>query len=161
MHRVERWIFAPEDARRLAGVRIGLCLLLAYRLSAHDYDALAARHVRFLPHFYMDVFAHMPSPDLASALQALGIAAALAAGLGVALRITLPVAFVCGLVLNGMLNSAGRVMVRDALLMLCLAIVVAAGRAAGEVWAVRAPNRETFGGYDVDHGRPVLTAVLF
>ena len=76
MRRVERWLFAPEDARRLAGIRIGLCVLLAYRLAAHDYDAFAAHHVRFLPHFYMDVFAHMPSPDLASALQALGIAAA-------------------------------------------------------------------------------------
>jgi hypothetical protein len=128
VHRVERWIFAPEDARRLAGVRIGLCLLLAYRLSAHDYDALAARHVRFLPHFYMDVFAHMPSPDLASALQALGIAAALVAGLGLALRITLPIALACGLILNGMLNSTGRVMVRDALLMLCLAVIIPAGR---------------------------------
>ena len=132
MRRVERWIFAPEDARRLAGVRIGLCLLLAYRLAAHDYDVFAARHVPFLPHFYMDVFARMPSPDLASALQALGIAAALAAGIGLALRITLPVAFGCGLILNGMLNSTGRVMVRDALLMLCLAVIVAANHQVAE-----------------------------
>ena len=157
MRRVERWIFAPEDARRLAGVRIGLCLLLAYRLSAHDYDALTARHVRFLPHFYMDVFAHMPSPGLASGLQALGIAAALAAGLGLAVRITLPVAFVCGLILNGMLNSAGRVMVRDALLMLCLALIIAAGRAAGDVWAVRAPNRTAFG---ERYGWPIRSAMV-
>jgi hypothetical protein len=157
VHRVERWIFAPEDARRLAGVRIGLCLLLAYRLSAHDYDELAARQARFLPHFYMDVFAHMPSPDLASALQTLGIAAALAAALGLALRITLPVAFVCGLILNGMLNSTGRVMVRDALLMLCLAVIIAAGRAAGDVWAVRAPNRTAFG---ERYGWPVRSAMI-
>ncbi|OLE36481.1 MAG: hypothetical protein AUG48_07305 [Actinobacteria bacterium 13_1_20CM_3_68_9] len=157
MHRVERWIFAPEDARRLAGVRIGLCLLLAYRLSAHDYDGLAAHHVRFLPHFYMDVFAHMPSPDLASGLQALGIVAALAAGLGLALRITLPVAFACALILNGMLNSTGRVMVRDALLMLCLAVVIAAGRAAGDAWAVRAPNRTALG---ERYGWPIRSAMV-
>jgi hypothetical protein len=138
-------------------VRIGLCLLLAYRLSAHDYDELAARRIRFLPHFYMDVFAHMPSPDLSSTLQALGIAAALAAALGLALRITLPVAFVCGLILNGMLNSAGRVMVRDALLMLCLGVIVAAGRAAGDVWAVSAPKRPAFG---ERYGWPVRTAMI-
>jgi hypothetical protein len=150
-------MFAPEDARRLAGVWIGLCLLLAYRLSVHDYDALAARHVRFLPHFYMDVFAHMPSPDLASGLQALGIVAALAAGLGLALRITLPAAFVCGLILNGMLNSTGRVMVRDALLMLCLTVIVAAGRAAGDVWAVRAPKRTAFG---ERYGWPIRTVMV-
>ena len=125
--------------------------------SAHDYDVLAARHVPFLPHFYMDVFAHMPSPDLASTLQALGIAAALAAGLGLALRITLPVAFGCGLILNGMLNSTGRVMVRDALLMLCLAVIVAAGRAAGDVWAWRAPKRTAFG---ERYGWPIRSAMI-
>ena len=138
------------------GFAFGLCLLLAYRLSAHDYDMLAARHVPFLPHFYMDV-AHMPSPDLASTLQALGIAAALAAALGLALRLTLPVAFVCGLILNGMLNSTGRVMVRDALLMLCLAVIVAAGRAAGEVWAWRDPNRTAFG---ERYGWPIRSAMI-
>src|SRR5215468_8844491 len=100
---------------RLAGVRIGLCLLLAYRLTARDYDSFAAHHVHFLPHFYMDLFAHMPSPDVASLLQAFGIAAALVAAFGVALRVTLPVAFACGLILDGILNSAGRVLVRDAL----------------------------------------------
>ncbi|MGZ4409848.1 MAG: hypothetical protein ACXVRZ_14470 [Gaiellaceae bacterium] len=157
MRRAERWIFAPEDARRLAGIRVGLCVLLAYRLAAHDYDAFAARHVRFLPHFYMDVFAHMPSPDLASGLQILGIAAALAAALGIALRITLPVAFVCGLILNGMLNSVGRVMVRDAMFMLCLAVIIAAGRAAGDVWAVRAPKRMAFG---KRYGWPVRTSMV-
>ena len=157
MRRVERWLFAPEDARRLAGIRIGLCVLLAYRLAAHDYDAFAAHHVRFLPHFYMDVFAHMPSPDLASGLQILGITAAIAAALGIALRITLPVAFVGGLILNGMLNSAGRVMVRDALLILCLAVIGASGRAACDVWAVRAPKRRAFG---ERYGWPIRTAMV-
>jgi hypothetical protein len=155
--RVERWIFAPEDARRLAGVRIGLCLLLAYRLAVHDYDHFAARHVRFLPHFYMDLFARMPSPDLASELQALGIAAALLAALGFALRITLPLALGCGLILNGILNSAGRVLVRDALLMLCVILLLAAGRAAGEAWAVRAPRRTAHG---ARYGWPIRTAML-
>jgi hypothetical protein len=155
--RAERWIFAAEDARRLAAVRIGLCLLLAYRLSARDYDAFAARHAHFVPHFYMDLFAHMPSPDRASMLQALGIAAALLAALGLALRITLPVAFACALILDGILNSAGRVLVRDALLMLCLLLVIAAGRAAGEAWAVRAPKRAAVG---ARYGWAIRTAML-
>ena len=157
MRRVERWIFAPEDARRLAGVRIGLCLLLAYRLAVHDYDAFTARHLRFVPHFYMDAFARMPSPDLTTVLQTLGITAALVAALGLALRITLPVAFVCGMILNGVLNSAGRVMVRDALLMLSVAIIITAGRAAGDAWAVRAPRRTAFA---ERYGWPVRTAMV-
>ena len=36
-------------------------------------------------------------------------------------------------------------MVRDALLMLCLAVIIPAGRAAGDVWAVGAPKRTAFG----------------
>ncbi len=132
MHRVERWVFVAEDARRLAALRIGLCLLLAVRLANNDYDADAARHVRFLPHFYMDVFQHMPSPAVASALQAIGIVGALAAAAGVLFRITLSTALVCSLILNGILNSAGRVMVRDALLLLCVAILLAAGNAVRE-----------------------------
>ena len=157
MHRAERWIFAPENARRLAGLRIGLCLLLAYRLAVHDYVAFPAHHLRFVPHFYMDAFERMPSPDLSTLLQAIGIAAALVAALGLALRITLPAALVCGLILNGMLNSAGRVMVRDALLMLCLALVVAAGRAAGDAWTVRAPRQTEVG---ERYGWPVRTAMV-
>jgi hypothetical protein len=105
----------------------------------------------------MDAFAHMPSPDVTTALQTLGIAAALVAALGLALGITLPIAFVCGLILNGVLNSAGRVMVRDALLMLCLALIIAAGRAAGDAWAVRAPNPSAFG---ERYGWPVRTAMV-
>jgi hypothetical protein len=132
MRRAERWIFAPGDARRLAGVRIGLGLLLAYRLASNDYDAHAARHVHFLPHFYMDLFSRMPSPDFASSLQALGIATALAAAAGLLIRVTLPVAFLCSLLLNGILNSAGRVMVRDALLLLCILVLIAAGNATRE-----------------------------
>jgi hypothetical protein len=132
VRRAERWIFAPEDGRRLAGVRIGLCLLLAYRLANNDYDAAAARRVHFLPHFYMDVFTRMPSPALATTLQEIGIAAALAAAAGLLIRITLPIGLLSSLLLNGILNSAGRVMVRDALLVLCLLVLLAAGNAARE-----------------------------
>jgi len=49
------------------------------------------------------------------------------------------------------------VMVRDALLMLCLAILVASGRAAGEAWALRAPNQRAFG---ERYGWPVRTAMV-
>jgi hypothetical protein len=157
MRRVERWIFAPGDARRLAALRIGLCMLVAYRLASNDYDAVAARHVHFLPHFYMDVFGGMPSPDVATTLQTVGIACALAAAAGLLLRMTLPTAFLCALYLNGMVNSAGRVMVRDALLILCLALLVATGRASGDAWSVRMRNRAPFG---ERYGWPVRTAMI-
>jgi hypothetical protein len=127
MRRAERWLFAPEDARRLVGVRIGLCGVLALRLAMNDFDADAARHARFAPHFYMDLFNRMPSPELANALQICGIVAALAAAAGIAFRVTLPTAFVCSLLLHGILNSGGRVIVGDAVLMLCLLVLLVAG----------------------------------
>ena len=40
---VERWIFAPGSARRLAGVRIGLCLVLTGRLSRPVYLQVAGQ----------------------------------------------------------------------------------------------------------------------
>jgi hypothetical protein len=157
MRRAERWIFAPEDARRLAGVRIGLCMLLAYRLASNDYDAAATRDVHFVPHFYMDVFSRMPSPDATSSLQVVGIAAALAAAGGLLIRITLPVAFLASLVLNGILNSGGRVMVRDALLLLCVLVLIAAGDAARDTWAV-GRRRENIVGQR--YGWPIRTAMI-
>ena len=44
--RVERWLFAPGDPRRLAAVRIGLCGLLAARLASGPYPVLATQPPR-------------------------------------------------------------------------------------------------------------------
>jgi hypothetical protein len=138
--RLDDWLFAPEDARRLAAVRIGLCGLLALRLAITDYSALAGRSVPFQPHFYMKLFERMPSPEVATTLQVCGIVAALLAAAGLALRGSLPLAVVCSLVLNGMQNSAGRVIVGDAVLTLCLLMLVASGSAAAEAWSLRRPS---------------------
>lgn len=138
LRRADGWVFAPADARRLAAVRIGLCGVLALRLATTDYSAVTGQPAAlFQPVFYMRLFTHMPSQEVATVLQACGVAAAVAAAAGLALRATLPLAFACSLVLEGMLNSAGRVIVGDALLLLCLLVLLAAGRAAGEAWSVR------------------------
>jgi hypothetical protein len=132
LQRVDAWIFAPEDARRLVAVRIGLCSALALRLAVRDYPAVArvsAAHYR--PTFYMHLFERMPSPEIAIALQLCGIVAALLAAAGLLFRTSLSVAILCSLVLNGMLNSAGRVIVGDSVLALCLLVLLACGTAAG------------------------------
>jgi hypothetical protein len=89
----------------------------------------------------MDVFERMPSLDVATTLQTCGLVAALLAAAGLALRATLPLALVCWLILQGMLNSIGRVIVGDAVLTLCLLVLLACGAAAGEAWSIRAPPR--------------------
>lgn len=166
LRRVDAWVFASEDPRRLAAVRIGLCGSLALLLASIDFDAVAGRPTAlFHPVFYMKVFARMPSHQVAETLQALGIVTALAAAAGLVLRLSLPTAFVCALILNGMRNSAGRVIVGDALLMLCLLVLLAGGAAAGERWSARAlaPRRAPVAdppGRGIRYGWPVRTAML-
>ena len=141
LRRADAWVFAAEDARRLAAVRIGLCGVLALRLATTDYGVAARQPELFQPHFYMDVFERMPSQDVAITLQTCGLVAALLAAAGLAIRASLPLALVCWLILQGMLNSIGRVIVGDAVLTLCLLVLLACGAAAGEAWSIREPLR--------------------
>jgi hypothetical protein len=159
VRRADGWLFAPEDARRLAAIRIGLCGLLVVRLSITDYGAVPApRAGIFDPHFYMKLFERMPSPDLVTALQICGIVAALLAAAGLAIRASLPLGVVCFLVLNGVRNSSGRVIVGDAVLTLCLLLLVACGRAASEAWSVRRGAKGASSG--ARYGWPIRTAML-
>jgi len=141
LRRADAWVFAAEDARRLAAVRIGLCGVVALRLATTDYGVAARQPELFQPHFYMDVFERMPSQDVAITLQTCGLVAALLAAAGLAIRASLPLALVCWLILQGMLNSIGRVIVGDAVLTLCLLVLLACGAAAGEAWSIREPQR--------------------
>jgi len=141
LRRADAWVFAAEDARRLAAVRIGLCGVLALRLATTDYGVAARQPELFQPHFYMDVFERMPSQDVAITLQTCGLVAALLAAAGLAIRASLPLALVCWLILQGMLNSIGRVIVGDAVLTLCLLVLLACGAAASEAWSIREPLR--------------------
>ena len=146
LSRVDGWVFTSEDARRLAAVRIGLCGVLALRLVITDYGVVAGQPgALFQPRSYMNLLEQMPSQEVATSLQVVGVVAALVAAAGLALRVSLPLAFVCSLVLNGMLNSSGRVIVGDAVLTLCLLVLLACGVAASEAWSIREPVRKTLG----------------
>jgi hypothetical protein len=156
-------VFAREDARRLAAVRIGLCGLLALRLAITDYSTVPAQRAGiFEPHFYMRLFEQMPSPGAVTTLQICGIVAALLAAAGLAIRASLPGAVVCFLVLNGVRNSAGRVIVGDAVLTLCLLVLVACGPAAAEAWAVRRSPRgpRKAASHGERYGWPIRTAMV-
>ncbi len=137
VRRTDDWVFAPADARRLAALRIGLCGVLALRLASTDYGAVARQPALFRPLHYMHVFNRMPSPGVAHGVQICGIIAASTAATGLALRVTLPLTLACSLVLDGMLNSAGRVIVSDAVLTLCLIVILASKSAAGDAWSIR------------------------
>jgi hypothetical protein len=142
MRTLEGFLFAAEDARRLAALRIGLCGLLAWRLAIGDYSFVAGQpEALFQPVSFMKLFGEMPGHDLTVALQILGVAAALLAAAGLWTRASLPIAFVCALVLNGMLNATGKIVHNDVLLLLCLVPLVASPRAASAAWSLRLPWR--------------------
>jgi hypothetical protein len=141
MRRLERFLFSAEDARRLASLRIGLCALLAWRLATQDFTFVADQPAAlFQPVSFMKLLPEMPSHDLTVALQIVGVVAALLAAAGLWTRASLPIAFVCGLVLYGMLNSTGKIVHNDVLLMLCLVPLLAAPRAASAAWSLRPPG---------------------
>jgi hypothetical protein len=158
VRRVDGWLFAAEDPRRLAAVRIGLCTALAFRFAITDYAArTTAAH--FQPLTYMKLFERMPSPELAGALRAVGIVSALLAASGLLFRTSLSAAILCSLFLNGMLNSAGRVIVGDALLTLCLVVLLAGGLASCDAWSLRR-TRTAPAAPGPRYGWPIRTAML-
>ena len=126
MRTLERFLFAAEDARRLAALRIGLCALLAWRLAIGDYTFVADQpEPLFQPVSFMKLLPEMPGHDLTVALQIAGVVAALLAAAGLWTRASLPLAFACALVLNGMLNATGKIVHNDVLLLLCLVPLLA------------------------------------
>lgn len=167
---VERFVFAPEDARRLAAVRIGLCGLLAWRLAITDYAFVAGQpEALFDPVSVFELLARMPSEEITFVVQLTGVVTALAAAAGVATRATLPVAFCCSLFLNLMLNATGKIIHNDVLLTLCLMPLLAAPRAASTRWtlsrALGRPgavggDRSMDGGVGEAYGWPIRTAMV-
>ena len=119
---VERWIFAPEDARRLAALRIGLFGLVALRLATNDgYSQVAGQPPElFDPVSLFHLLPSMPSPALTSVLVVAGTIAALAAAAGIAPRASFPAAFAIALFLNLMLNATGKIIHNDVAVMLSL-----------------------------------------
>ncbi|MDQ5833598.1 MAG: hypothetical protein M3550_11165 [Actinomycetota bacterium] len=143
---VERFVFAPEDARRLAALRIGLFGLLAVRLASSDAGSVAGQpQALFDPVSVFEVLPEMPSVGLTAAVQAVGVAAALVAAAGLWPRASFPVAFAAALFLNLMLNATGKIIHNEVVLMLCLLPLLATPRAASRAWALELPGRARAG----------------
>jgi hypothetical protein len=138
--RAEGWLFAPGDPRRLAAVRIGLGGLLAARLAGGPYLELAAQPpALFRPISFLRLLDRMPSPEVVAALQALALAAAVLATVGLLTRITLPLAWLAALPLVAMTSSLGKVVHNDVLLLLCLVPLLPSP--AGAAWSLDARLR--------------------
>jgi hypothetical protein len=140
MRRLEAWLFAPGDPRRLAVVRIGLCGLLAARLATGRYLELAEQPAALLrPISFLRLLDRMPPRGLVLALQALAVAAAVLGAAGLWTRVVLPLAWVAALPLVAMTSSLGKVVHNDVLLLLCLVPLLPAP--AGTAWSLDARRK--------------------
>jgi len=167
LQRVETWLFAPGSPRRLAALRIGLCSLLAIRLSRGLYLKFADQPPSlFRPLSFMHLFRSMPSGRIVLTVQVLGVVAAVLAAIGLRARVSLPVAWGCAMLLNGMATSIGKVVHNDVMLLLCLVPLLPAR--TSEVWSVdraladRRGDRRDVPAIDpgISYGWPVRTAMV-
>ena len=161
---VEGWLFAAEDPRRLAAIRIGLFSVLALRLATSDHAAVADQpEGLFDPVSLFELLPSMPSSQLGTIVQLLGILTALAAAGGLWPRITFPTAYASALFIGLMLNATGKIIHNDVVLMLALLPLLAAPRTASRAWAV-GPRGPRVDGHVVSnpspaYGWPVRTAM--
>jgi len=161
MTRLETWLFAPGSGRKLAAVRIGLCSTLAFRLSRPLYLGLSGQpRALYRPLSFMHLFGSMPSRSLTQAAQIVGVTAAVLAATGLLARITLPAAWACGILLNGMATSIGKVVHNDVLLLLALVPLLAAP--TSEWWSLDAllSRRSHDPDWSARYGWPVKTAMV-
>jgi hypothetical protein len=160
LRRIERWIFEPGSARRLAGVRIGLCLLMAGRLSRTMYLQLAGQpRALFRPISFMHLFPAMPSAGIILAVQIVAVGACLMGAAGVYTRAALPVAWLGSLFLNGLWTSVGQPMHNETLLILAMFPLLLARTT--DAWSITARRRVPAApGVSVRYGWPVRTAMI-
>jgi len=160
LRRLERWIFRPGDPRRLAAARIGLCLLLAARLSRPMYLQLAGQpRALFRPISFMHLLPAMPVQGVALAVQIIAVAACVLGAAGAFTRLSVPVAWLGALFLNGMWTSVGQPMHNDTLPLLAMVPVLFAPTA--DAWSVDAMRRpRPSSAPSCRYGWPLRTAML-
>ncbi len=160
LRRVDRWIFRPGDARRLAAVRIGLCTTLAGRLSRPLYLQLAGQpQVLFRPISFMHLFASMPRADVVLPVELVGVAASLVGAIGLFPRMSIPAAWLAALFLNGMWTSVGQPMHNESLLLLAMVPLLFAQSVDAwslTAWRTKMPQPRS----SVQYGWPVHTAMI-
>jgi hypothetical protein len=155
--RLDRWLFAAGDPRRLAAVRIILCLVLAARVARPLFSDLAGQPAPlFRPRSFMQLLDAMPGRTLTIAIQVATIALLLAASVGLGSRVTFPVAWAGATFLFGMETSLGKVVHHDVLPLLAMIPLLFAP--IGEAWAIDARGTDATPSARV--GWPVRTAGL-
>ena len=125
--RLDGWLFAPEAAGRVRAMRIGIAVLLLFRLVTGPYPDLAGQPAAlFRPVWVLSWLDQMPSHGVLVGLVVAGAAAAGLAILGWRERATFLVAWGCLLVLDGCWASRGKIQHNDLPLLLVAAVLALA-----------------------------------
>ena len=157
IERFDRWLFAAEDPRRLAAVRIILCLVVAARIARPLFVDLAGQPAPlFRPRSFMHLLDAMPARGVTFAIQLATIVLLVAASAGLRSRVTVPLAWAGATFLFGMETSLGKVVHHDVLPLLAMIPLLLAP--TGDAWAIDARGREARPSARV--GWPVRTAGL-
>jgi len=157
--RAEGWLFAPGDPRRLAALRVGLCGVLTIRLAAGPFLDLAHQPAAlFRPISFMKLLPSMPPPAFVVPVQVLAVTAAVLATVGLATRVSLPVAWLAAVPLVAMTSSLGKTVHNDVLLLLCLLPLLPSP--AGAAWSLDARRRGGGAAASWRFGWPVRTAMV-
>jgi hypothetical protein len=155
--RFERWLFAPGDPRRLATLRIGLCVVVVARVARPLFADLGGQQEGlFRPRSFMQLLDAMPGRDVTIAIQVATIVFLLAAAAGLGSRITLPLGWAGAAFLFGMETSLGKVVHHDVLPLIAMIPLLPAP--TGDAWALGARRRPPASSAWV--GWPVRTAGL-
>jgi hypothetical protein len=137
--RFDRWLFAPGDPRRLAALRIGLCLVVAARVARPLFADLAGQpEPLFRPRSFMHLLDAMPGSGTVRTVQVATIVFLLVAATGLVSRVTLPLGWAGAVFLFGMETSLGKVVHHDVLPLLAMIPLLPAP--TGEAWALGAPR---------------------
>lgn len=137
MKRIDAFIFAPENARRLATLRIGLFALLALRMTITDFAFVADQpKALFDPVSLFHLLGQMPSSGVVHVVQPIAVVAALLAAAGLWPRLTFPLAFAAAVFLELMLNATGKIVHNEVVLILSLIPLLAVPTAACRTWTI-------------------------
>jgi hypothetical protein len=157
IRRLDRWVFAPGDPRRLAAMRIVLCLVVAARVARPLFVDLAGQpEPLFRPRSFMLLLDAMPGRGPTIVVQVATVALLLAAAVGLVSRFTFPLGWAGATFLFGMETSLGKVVHHDVLPLLAMIPLLLAP--TGEVWAIGARGADVTPIARV--GWPVRTAGL-
>jgi hypothetical protein len=133
-------LFAAGDPRRLAALRIGLCLIVAARLARPLFAGLGGQpEPLFRPRSFMNVFDAMPGRTVTIVVQLITVALLVAAAVGLGSRIALPLGWIGAMLLFGMENSVGKVIHHDVLPLLAMIPLLPAP--TDPAWSIRPARR--------------------